>query len=480
MNIRAPRSLRGRLLLSTLLLLAAGLLVADVATFGSLRSFLVRRVDQQLRSAVFPVDRVLDQITGGHPHFGPSPTGLVVPPGTYGAFVDPSGRVMPGAAVIFGYQGQRVPAPRLPGDLPGSSTGPAVGPRFFTTTAANGGRVRYRSIAVPLAAGQGTLVVAIPLAEISGTLRRLLVVEVLATGAVMALGGALAYRLVRGGLRPLEDMGETAGAIAGGELSRRVEPAEADTEVGRLGLALNAMLGQIETAFDKQRASEERLRQFVADASHELRTPLTSIRGYAELFRRGASTRPDDLAKAMERIEAEASRMGVLVEDLLLLARLDKGVPLDLARVDLASLASRAVEDARAADPERRIDLLGDGPLFVEGDEARLKQVLDNLFANVRVHTPPGTPASVTMSADGAAKLDVADEGPGIPTQDREHLFERFYRGDPSRSREKGGAGLGLAIASEIARAHGGSLDLVDSNGGARFRLTLPLASESA
>jgi two-component system, OmpR family, sensor kinase len=295
-----------------------------------------------------------------------------------------------------------------------------------------------------------------------------------AAGVLVAAGGA-GWFLVRRGLRPLDTIAETAGAIAAGDLSQRVPDAEESTEVGRLGLALNAMLGQIEGAFAERTASEERLRQFVADASHELRTPLTSIRGYSELFHRGAAERPEDLAKAMERIEAEASRMGVLVDDLLLLARLDQGAPLVRDRVDLTELASRSVQDARAADPSRPIDLHGDGPVMVEGDELRLKQVLDNLLANARVHTPPGTPARVTVSSDGQAVIEVADEGPGVPPEMAVRIFERFFRSDASRSREKGGAGLGLAIASEIARAHGGELALLPTERGAAFRLTLPL-----
>ncbi|HEX2267793.1 MAG TPA: ATP-binding protein, partial [Actinomycetota bacterium] len=240
--------------------------------------------------------------------------------------------------------------------------------------------------------------------------------------------------------------------------------------------ALNKMLARIEEAFGKQRASEERLRQFVADASHELRTPITSIRGWAELFRRGASEHPDDLAKAMSRIEAEADRMGFLVEDLLLLARLDQGKPLARERVDLTALVTRAVDDARAADPTRRIDLRPE-PAVVEGDEPRLKQVLDNLLANVRVHTPPGTAATVTLKADGEAIVDVADEGPGVPNEIADRIFERFVRADASRGRDKGGAGLGLAIASEIVRSHRGRLELVPDARGTTFRMTLPLTS---
>jgi two-component system OmpR family sensor kinase len=326
----------------------------------------------------------------------------------------------------------------------------------------------------------GTLIIAAPLTEVTDTLHRLLLVEILATVGVLLVVGLLALWLVRVGLRPLRAIGETAGAIAEGDLTRRVEPADQDTEVGRLGLSLNAMLAQIEQAFEERRASEERLRRFVADASHELRTPLTSIRGYAELFRHGASEHPEDLAKTMNRIESEAARMGILVEDLLLLARLDQGLPFSADRVELASLVARAVEDARAADPGRPIDLVGTGPVFVSGDEVRLKQILDNLLANASRHTPAGTPAHVTVASNGTATVVVADEGPGVDPELADRIFERFYRVDPSRSREKGGAGLGLAIASEIARAHGGALDLVRSERGATFRLTLPLEADGS
>jgi two-component system OmpR family sensor kinase len=353
---------------------------------------------------------------------------------------------------------------------------------LLTIPGPSGSSTSYRTLAQavrsPSENPYGTMVIAAPLTEVTDTLHRLLLVEIPVILGVLVVVGLLALWLVRLGLRPLESIGDTAGAIAAGDLSRRVEPAEDGTEVGRLGLSLNAMLAQIEEAFDERRASEARLRRFVADASHELRTPLTSIRGYSELFRHGASDHPDDLAKAMERIEAEAERMGVLVDDLLLLARMDQGLPLARDRVELTSLAARAIEDARAADPGRSVDLSGNGPVFVTGDEVRLKQILDNLLANARRHTPAGTPAHVTVAANGQATVTVADEGPGIDPEVGPKVFERFYRVDSSRSREKGGAGLGLAIASEIAMAHGGSLDLVPTERGATFRLTLPLAAD--
>src|SRR5581483_1809944 len=247
------------------------------------------------------------------------------------------------------------------------------------------------------------------------------------------------------------------------------------TEVGRLGLALNAMLGRIEEAFAARQASEERLRRFVADASHELRTPVASIRGYAELFRRGASGNAQDLAMSMRRIEDEAARMGHLVDDLLLLARLDEGRPLERRPVDLSQLAADAAADARALDPDRPITLEAAGPLEVAGDEQRLRQVLANLVRNALVHTPGGTPVAISTARQGeSATLAIVDHGPGIPREVGDRIFERFYRADPARGRDGGSSGLGLSIVAAIVAAHGGSVDVTDTpGGGATFTLRL-------
>ena len=473
-RIGAPRSLRGRLLAATLLLLAAGLAVAGVATYAFLNSFLVSRVDDQLRASLFVVPRVLVSTDPSAVPTGPAPDQVFVPFGVYAVYLDPGGDIVRSAPAV-GYDGKEAPSPDLPDNLPGASGSTATGVRLFTT--GSNGDVRYRAIAVPVADDGGTLVVAIPLTDVADTLHRLVLVEALVVGGVLLLAGVSAFGLVRVGLRPLTDMETAAGAIAAGDLSRRVTPADPDTEVGRLALALNAMLTQIERAFAERTASESRLRRFVADASHELRTPLTAIGGYAQLFRRGAADRPEDLAKAMGGIEREAARMGVLVEDLLLLARIDEGAELERRTVDLASLAERAVDDARAADPDRPIELVTEGPAEIEADEDRLKQVLDNLLTNARTHTPGGTRVRVSVRGmpAGGAVLEVADDGAGIPPEDRDRVFERFYRADDSRTRGTGGgAGLGLAIAAEITRAHGGTLELVPTDRGATFRLTLP------
>ncbi len=471
-GLHPPRSLRGRLLAATLVLVAVGLAGAGVATYAFLNSFLVSRVDDQLRASLLVAPQVLVSSEAAPDPDRGQGTDQVFQP-LYAVYLDPSGHVVR-VHPLVGYDGQALPAPTLPSDLPGSDGETSTSTRLFTTGSA--GDLRYRAIAAPVVENGGTVVVAIPLTDVADTLHRLVVVEALVVGGVLVLAALSALGLVRLGLRPLTDIEETAGAIAAGDLSRRVTPADPDTEVGRLGIALNAMLSQIEAAFAERTASEERLRRFVADASHELRTPLTSIGGYAQLFRHGAADHPEDLAKTMQRIEREAARMGVLVEDLLLLARMDEGMTVSRTTFDLAALAARAVEDARAADPDHAISLEAGAPVLVEADEDRLKQVLDNLLANARAHTAPGTPVTVRVAPrDGAAVLEVADEGPGVPPEDRARVFERFYRADESRSRGAGGgAGLGLAIAAEIARAHGAILELVPTETGATFRLTVP------
>jgi two-component system OmpR family sensor kinase len=293
--------------------------------------------------------------------------------------------------------------------------------------------------------------------------------------AALAAGGLWVVRL---GLKPLDAIGTTAAAIAAGDLTRRVERAEDRTEVGRLGLALNAMLGQIETAFRAREASERKLRRFVADASHELRTPLAAVRAYAELFTRGASTRPDDLERSMTGISRESERMSVLVDDLLLLARLDEGRPLEQEPVALDEVVSEAVETAQTLEPARPIELAVDEAV-VTGDRVRLRQIVDNLLSNVRAHTPPDTAVRVSLSrVNGNAAIEVADAGPGLGDEEVAHVFERFYRADPSRARASGGVGLGLSIVAAVAEAHGGSVSAASSPGaGATFRIELPLRS---
>jgi two-component system OmpR family sensor kinase len=463
-------SLRARLLALLVALAAVGLLAVGGASYAALRSYLSQRVDRQAVSALNEVYIQLDRIHGEHgfgpPPGGPGGPGHSIPEGTYGALRDIEGRLLNDTTFAFGDDDHDKPP--IPDDLPISRD--AEHPRTVD-------RHGYRYIAAQTPAG-GTVIAAVPLTDFTATLSRLLRIEAIVAAAVLGLLAAAAFWLVRLGLSPLERMGRTAGAIAAGDLSRRVEPADERTEVGRLGLALNRMLGQIETAFAERTASEERLRAFLSDASHELRTPLASIRGYAELYRIGAARDPADQEKAMTRIEAEAARMGVLVEDLLTLARLDEERELLRQDVDLAALARDAVDAARAAAPDRAVTLHADGAVVIEGDPGRLRQVVDNLVRNALTHTPAGTPVELRVTREGgAAHLDVRDHGSGLPPGDPAALFERFWRAEGGRERGKAGAGLGLAIVAGIVEAHHGSVEATDApGGGARFTVTLPLS----
>jgi two-component system OmpR family sensor kinase len=366
--------------------------------------------------------------------------------------------------------------------------GPGSGPDIFTVHAGHG-TASWRLAEVDLPEGY-TAVLATDLGDDEKAISRLVAIEVIVGLIVLAVLGAAGYVLVRNSLRPLADVERTARAIAAGDLSQRVPAGDDRTEVGRLSTALNGMLSRIEHAFRAQqaseeeaRASEERLRRFVADASHELRTPLTSIRGFAELYRQGAVRTDDDVRRLMQRIEAEGGRMGLLVEDLLLLARLDQERPLTIGPVDLAAVAGDAVHDARAIQPDRPIALhldesLTDVPVVL-GDEGRLRQVVGNLLTNALVHTPGDARVTVSVAQDaadpGMLVLEVADEGPGMDAADAGRAFERFYRVDASRTRSAGGTGLGLAIVNSLVAAHGGSVHLDTAPGqGARFVVRLP------
>jgi two-component system, OmpR family, sensor kinase len=475
-------TLRLRLLLVLVGIVAAGLVVSDVVTYSSLQSFLVARLAQQLRDEPGTVQHALQFCLQQEQEAFTScslPGGTNVEPGTYGQLRNADGQVLISACF---FNGRRAHDARVPAPLPVSSS--SSNATTFVTTKTGCGATSYEGVAVDenFIGGSDIVIVALPLTEENQTLGHLLLVELLVSLAVLAGLGGISWWVVRRGLRPLDEMATTAGAIASGDLSQRVPHADTTTEVGRLGVALNTMLNEIETAFAARSASEERLRRFLADASHELRTPLTSIRGYAEIFDRGARDRPEDLATSMRHIRSEANRMSELVDDLLLLARLDRERPLAHEQVELTTVAAAAVDAARVKDPDRAVTFAPPAPVVVVGDASRLRQVVDNLVDNAMNHTPPGTPIAVDVGAEGAtALLTVADRGPGIAPADRDRIFEPFHRADPSRARATGGVGLGLAIVSAIAQAHGGTVGVdSDATTGATFWVRLPLAPAAA
>jgi two-component system OmpR family sensor kinase len=460
-------SLRARLLAGLLALTAAGMLIAGGVTYAEQRSFLYQRVDEQTRDAPFVLGRALE---GGDADDGPGAGGprgggdggpLGPPAGTYGELRPATGAARSVTLPV----GQGITAkPKLPARVPLD--------RLFTVSGDGG---RYRVLAQRDPRTGGTLIAAVPLREADEQLNRLLMVEALVIGVVLLLLGIAGWAVVRIGLLPLDRMGHTAGQIAGGDLSHRVEATDPRTEVGRLGIALNRMLDRLEEAFTRRKESEDRLRTFLADASHELRTPLASIRGYSELFRMGAVPDGPEQERAMRRIEDEAARMGVLVEDLLTLARLDEIADAPHGELDVAALAGDAVEDARATAPDRLIGLDA-RPATVRGDAHQLRQVLGNLLRNALVHTPAGTPIEVSVvPAPDVVRLTVRDHGPGLPTDDPDSLFERFWRAEGGRERGKGGAGLGLAIVAAIVDSHGGRVRAANADGGgAAFVVELP------
>jgi two-component system, OmpR family, sensor kinase len=487
----ARLSLRARLLLGVVALATVGLAVADVATYTSLRSFLLDRVDNTLETGHVQVERTAFGPESGHGggRGGPGngPGGDFGPPAQGVDWFQVrtlGGRVVKGGFLVGGGS-----PPKL-GDeiqIPEEASSGLDPERvtYFTVSSKNGSTTyRVRASIEPQEPSR-ILVIATSLGDVYSTLHRLLLIELLVTLAALAAIAGLGLWVVRLGLRPLREIEATAATIAAGDLSQRVERAEPKTEVGRLGLSLNAMLAQIEAAFKAReesegrlRRSEQKLRQFVADASHELRTPLSAIRAYAELFGRGAAERPQDLARSMAGISRESERMSLLVDDLLLLARLDEGRPLERQPVDLAQVVGEAVDAARIVDHDRPIDVAVE-PATVIGDRDRLRQVIDNLFANVRSHTPPGTNVAVALHrVGGRVELTVSDTGPGLGADDAAQVFERFYRVDDSRARASGGVGLGLSIVAAVARAHGGSAEARPTpGGGATFVIAIPLAS---
>jgi two-component system OmpR family sensor kinase len=466
---RRALPLRVSLVAATLALVACGLLAQGIALTSITRHDLFNRIDRTLldSSHTWAQD---PRRAPSIPDEGPDPRR--VPANIYMRGVEPFGRTW-----TVGHDRNAQPA--LP---PGND----VGPNPTTIGSVNGSRVQWR--AVSARGPHGVLVtVARDLSDIHSTLRHLIRWR-LATGAVVLLVLGLAgYAVVHRSLRPLAEVEQTAAAIAAGELNRRVPQRDPRTEVGRLSLALNGMLTQIqravassESSAEEARNSEERMRRFIAHASHELRTPLTTIRGFAELYRQGAAR---DVGMLMSRIESESRRMGLLVEDLLLLARMDAQRPLESHQVDLLVLASDAVHDAHAIAPARTVALEvfdGPGTPQVLGDEARLRQVLSNLVTNALQHTPENADVTVRVGTEGDdAVLEVVDEGPGMSEQEAQRVFERFYRTDSSRARTTDGTGLGMPIADSLVCAHGGTITVSTEPGqGCRFHVSLPRIAE--
>ncbi|WP_304106030.1 cell wall metabolism sensor histidine kinase WalK [Mycolicibacterium bacteremicum] len=462
--------LRVGLVAATLVLVAIGLLASGIAVTSIMRHTEIERVDDTLLEASGGWARA--PMAFAAPLQDPNPAHP--PTNFYVRGTDADGRIQ---LAVNDSSAEPV--------LPANND---VGPDPVTVGSVDGSDVQWRAVTVAGPDGELTTV-AIDLTDVESSVRALIWSQVGIGAAVLLVLGVVGYAVVHRSLRPLAEVEETAAAIADGELDRRVPQRDPRTEVGRLSLALNGMLAQIQRAMassaqsaELAQQSEERMRRFIADASHDLRTPLTTIRGYAELYRQGAAR---DTEMLMGRIESEAGRMGLLVEDLLLLARLDEQRPLDQRRVDLLALASDAVHDAQTVAPARPIGMqVFDGPGTPEvlGDEARLRQVLSNLMANALQHTPEAARVTVRVGTDGDdAVIEVCDEGPGMNPEDAQRVFERFYRADSSRTRASGGSGLGLSIVDSLVLAHGGTVSVDTAPGqGCRFRVALPRIVEVA
>jgi two-component system, OmpR family, sensor kinase len=514
-----PKPLRIKLVVTVVLLVMLALGGSGAVGITTLRAYLTGRVDSQLRSvATHPGNDApvagtdTQQGAGGDRQGGGGGDsgggGHRLPSAFVVEVTDANGTITYGPTSDLIDPAE--PLPQLP-HLTAVQSADA-GSHIVTVRAVSGNE-QWRVLIEPVTltdGTKGTLLVAQSLGDVRGTVDRLTVLLAVIGGVAVLLVAAAGYFIVRVSLRPLRQVEHTAAAIAAGDLTQRVPQADPGTEVGQLSAALNTMLGEIETAFAQRaaseaaarhseeqmrvsegaaRESEQRMRRFVADASHELRTPLTSIRGFSELYRQGAAPSEADVRRLMARIEDEAKRMGLLVEDLLMLARLDQQRPLAQNPVDLLAVAADTVHDAQAVNPSRSIRLdVGrtDPPPIVTGDEPRLRQILGNLMANAVQHTPDGTPVTVGLTVDTTEDipivvLTVADEGPGMSQQDAERVFERFYRADQSRSRDDGGSGLGLSIVAALVAGHSGKITVKTAAGsGALFRIELPLADAPA
>ncbi|NUT12069.1 MAG: HAMP domain-containing histidine kinase [Nonomuraea sp.] len=465
--------LRVKLIASMLALLGFGMTFVGLVSVSVLHGYLMDRVDSQLNLLSVRMHKKVvsdwrrDRETPDRP--------ILIESDAIALVKEPGGAFVP---MLRDRDVDAKPRPVLR-DSPG--------PDAYTTRASGGdGEWRVRQSQVQ----RTTLVVAVDLEEVDAITRRLVLIELLGGGGILLILAVAGVTIVRRSMRPLGEIERTAEAIADGELGRRVPDGDPRTEVGRLARSLNGMLAQIEAAFAARsaseaaaRRSEDRMRQFVGDASHELRTPLTSIRGFAEYSRQNPGADPAEL---MQRVEKAAGRMSLLVDDLLLLARVDQQRPLRMRPVDMLALVADAVQDARILAPDRtvKLDVVGGAALIVSGDEVRLRQVISNLMTNAIVHTEPGTPIVVRAgTTDDTVFTEVADSGPGLTPDQVEKVFERFYRADSARTRRRSaedrGSGLGLAIVRALVQAHGGTVTLTSSpENGSTFRVELPLALE--
>jgi two-component system, OmpR family, sensor kinase len=506
--------LRTKLITAVLALVIAALAAISVTSVWVMHNYLTTQYDRTLRSSFQYAtgDLTPGTVVNATPNSVNINTLVQVPrqPNLYWAIRLPGDplTVQPtqGPGSPFPNPAQGIPKQAVP-NVPSSQAWADANNSQLVTVSSQSGNDTWRVIEIPITVTtdgttteSGTYLLAWDLGNVDAEIRSLITVDLIVSAGILVILAVVTIAIVRVNLRPLDDIELTAGQIAAGHLDHRVPERDERTEIGRLGRSLNAMLSQIETAFHAQEASEEaahrseeRMRRFIADASHELRTPLTTLRGFAEFYRQRGGVQPDGMTpeevdRIMRRLESEASRMGLLVEDLLQLARLDQQRPLDIHPVDLLTLAADAVQDARIVAPDRTIELtVAPGAAFlVEGDEPRLRQVIGNLVTNARTHTPQE--ASITVSiASGtlesgapAVVLDVIDDGPGMTAEQAQHIFERFYRADAARNRASGGTGLGLAIVAGLVTAHGGEVSVQTAPGeGADFRVKLPLSADA-
>jgi len=476
-RVRTPLSLwslRNRLILSAVVMASLAIVASDFAANAALRGYLISQVDSQLINISSNSLNRLDRA-------GIAPTEIDETDSPFKILAPLRGVPTATSVTLLDIDGSLIG--QVGGELGGKSfavTGMKISEvakyknKPFTIDGDNG-EPDIRALAQVLPTGMGTVIVANSLEEVDKTLNRLRFLF-LTLGVIALLAIALASRwIIALGLKPLEQVEDTAEAIAAGDLSARLPAAKPDTEVGRLTTALNTMLTRIEESFEVRVESENKLRRFVADASHELRTPLTAIRGFAELHRQGAVVGEDKTKELITRIEKESIRMSSLVEDLLLLARLDQSRELSEDPVDLNTLITEVAASARAAGPDHSIEVnLGESEIFVLGDSLRIHQVIANLLANARTHTPVGTKIVITAEQGiNETTISVSDNGPGLSQEDQEKIFERFYRADPARVRSGGeGSGLGLSIVDAVMTAHGGYVSVKSKLGeGSTFTL---------